>query len=254
MRKQQNFLIKTLAIGCLWIGIGFNGLFSQTLAASLHFLEDEVFQTNVTLPYKADAARTEVLLDNMNALSIGLSVEKVRSLLGSPDEIEAIFKVGERTEELEAFEYVYLIAKEPKLGVDAASADQYLRINFNLSGLLQGAHAQNVEGFHDLVRELGLGFQFSMGLHETVQIDDLLIHLDFILDEAAGSPRAAESMRGEPQSPFALFTLETPERKEDFKLMIDRPSLQGQQSKYYGKYKINMITVSKSERVVLIVE
>jgi hypothetical protein len=251
---MRSTLRNALAVATLWLAIGLNAAHAQSIGEALQYLDAERFQPEVYLPYQADAARSEQLITHMNMLALGQSTEEVRGLLGAPDEIEAVFKVGDRTEELEGFKYVYLFSREKSDEWGQAYNEKFLHLSFNLHGRLEGAEGFMVKGFHELVRELGLGFEFSMGLHETVKIDELFIHLDFILDaEAPASCESAGDREGAAGS-YALFTLTLPDRKDNFKLAMDSPAKRGEQSKNYNKYKISLRAIPNSERVAIIVE
>jgi hypothetical protein len=222
----------------------------QSLAEAMKFLDVARYQPEVYLPYKADQVREQALGANMNSLESGYSTEAVLKTLGAPDEVEPIMVAGDRTEELQGFTYIYLWEREKSDEWGKPYNEKAIRVYFDLSGRLVSAEGYAVPGFHEVVRELGLAFEFTMGLHETVKINDLLIRLDFVLN--GEGPSAGESGASETEtSPSALFSLTMPDRKDNIELSMEGAE---EQSKTYSRYRITLLAIPNSDRVSLIVK
>jgi hypothetical protein len=189
----------------------------------------------------------------MNALETGMTTTEASQLLGAPDEIEALFVQGERTEEIQGFRYTYLLERKRANEWGKAYDERWIHLNFNLSGQLASAEAYAIPGFNELVRELGLGFAFSMGLHETVKINELLIRLDFVLD--AGSASAGEASRAADEAASeARFSASLPDRADNLKLNLGDDAQPTLQTQTYGTYRITLLAIPSGDRVALVVE
>lgn len=226
---------------------------AQSLSEALHFLEGEKFQKEVFLPYQADEARVQSIQEGWNKLEPGQTMEEVRALIGAPDEIEAVFSKGERTEEIRCIQYAYIFKRSRSEEWGKAFDQSLIRLSFNLRGQLVSAQGYATPGFNELVRELGLGFQFEIGLHETVEVNDLLLRLDFLLMEnAAKSPESSDNGRNTSTGSEAAISVILPDRRESFTLELgDDPE---KRFKIYGAYKISLLAVPDKEVAILMVE
>jgi hypothetical protein len=240
-------------IVCVWAMLCTSAM-GQTLSEALHFLEASRYQSEIFLPYTAEPARVAEIQKGWNSLEPGQSTVEVRALMGAPDEIDAVFGKGERTDVMKCFQYTYLFERAKADDWGKAYNEKYIRLSFNLNGQLVSANGFAVKGFKELVREQGLGFQFEIGLHETVRVNDLYIKLDFVL--AADEETAGESS-SERMSPSAgneaLFSVILPDRQDNFKLTLGASNPSGR-FKLYGPYKISLVAVPDSESVILMVE
>lgn len=239
-----------LALWLIWAGTPVCG---QTLSEALHYLEGEKFQEEVFLPYVADEARAQSIHRGWNKLEPGQSMEEVRALIGAPDEIEAVFSKGERTEEIRCIQYTYIFNRTRSEEWGKAYDQSLIRLSFNLRGQLVSAQGYATPGFNELVRELGLGFQFEIGMHETVQVNDLLIRLDFLLMEnEAKRPESSDPGMETSSGSEASISVILPDRKEAFKLALGAdPELR---FKLYGAYKISLLAVPDRDVAILMVE
>jgi hypothetical protein len=251
MRIQQTaaFLLFLLCGGLI-----FSSLQAQTLSEALHYLEASKYQPEVFLPYTADAARIAGIQKGWNELEPGQSIDEVRALIGAPDEIDAVFGKGERTDVMKCFQYTYLFDRAKADEWGKAYNERYIRLSFNLHGQLVSANGFGAKGFKELIREQGLGFQFEIGLHETVRVNDLILKLDFVLtsdDEGAGE--SSSERVGTIVGNDALFSVILPDRQESFKLTLGG-SNPNARFKLHGPYKISLVAVPDSESAILIVE
>ncbi len=250
---RSNLILRYAAICLLCWFWGSGTCVGQSLAEAMHFFEAPLHAQEIYLPYKADLLREEQLRGQMNGLESGMNPDQVRASLGAPDEIEPILVQGDRTEEYSGFQYVYLLEREKSTEWGKAYEEKCLRINFNMSGLLISAEGHAVPGFKEVVREMGLDFAFSMGLHETVKVNDLLIRLDFVLDADAESAGEASS-EADAQFPYGLFSVALSDRSDKLKLSMADGQDAGLQSKTYGQYRITLLAIPSNGRVSLVVK
>jgi hypothetical protein len=237
-----------------WGGLTFTALKAQTLSEALHYLEASKHQPEIFLPYTADAARVAAIQKGWNDLEPGQTTEEVRALIGAPDEIDAVFGKGERTDVMKCFQYTYLFERSKADEWGKAYNERYIRLSFNLNGQLVSANGFAVKGFQELIREQGLGFQFEIGLHETVRVNDLNIKLDFVLtSDEEGAGESSSERVGAAVGNDALFSVVLPDRQDNFKLSLGG-SNPNARFKLYGPYKISLVAVPDEESVILIVE
>lgn len=238
-----------------WLLLMMAGIWAnaQSLSEALHYLEGEKFQKEVFLPYKADEARVQSIQKGWNKLEPGQSMEEVRALIGAPDEIEAVFTKGERTEEIRCIQYAYIFSRSRSEEWGKAYDESVIRLSFNLHGQLVSAQGYATPGFNELIRELGLGFQFEIGLHETVEVNDLRIRLDFLsLENAPKSPESSDNGMNTSHGSEVSISVMLPDRREAFKLYSgDDPE---KLFKIYGAYKISLLAVPDKEAAILMVE
>lgn len=228
-------------------------LTGQSLSEALHYLEASKYQSEIFLPYLADEARVAQIKQGWNKLEPGMATTEVRDLIGPPDEIEAVFGKGERADVMKCFQYTYLFERTKADEWGKAYNERYIRLSFSLAGQLVSANGFAMKDFKELVRELGLGFQFEIGLHETVRVNDLLVKLDFVLlsDEESAAESSSERM-GHAVGNEALLSAVLPDRHGDFKLALG-VGLDAR-SKIYGPYKIHLIALPDTESAILMVE
>src|SRR5687768_6676725 len=116
------------ALAVLLLGVWvFNPLKGQTLSEALHYLEAPKYQPEIFLPYLADQNRTAAIQKGWNELEPGLTVEEVRGLIGAPDEIDAVFGKGERTDVMKCFQYTYLFERAKADEWGKAYHEKYIR-------------------------------------------------------------------------------------------------------------------------------
>ncbi|MFN8395111.1 MAG: hypothetical protein U0176_10720 [Bacteroidia bacterium] len=240
-------------LGGLWLMMAGWTAHAQSLSEALHYLEAEKYQNEVFLPYQADQARIDGIHKGWNKLEPGQTIDEVRALIGAPDEIEAVFTKGERTEEIRCIQYAYIFSRSRSEEWGKAYDQSLIRLSFNLHGQLVSAQGYATPGFNELVRELGLGFQFEIGLHETVEVNDLLLRLDFLLMEnAAKSPESSDNGLDMSTGSEASISVILPDRREAFKLVLgDDPE---KRFKIYGAYKISLLAVPDKDVAILMVE
>lgn len=226
---------------------------AQSLIDAMAYLDGERHQQEIFLPYVAEPARVQHLLKQMNSVAEGQQVAEVRDLLGAPDEINAILLPGDRTDEIEGFQYLYLLERYKSEEWGVAYEERYLSFNFDLSGRLRSAYGLGVKGFHEIVREKGLGLQFSIGLHEAVRIDNLVIRLDFVLDADESQARQPSTHTAKADGPHALLTLTLPDRGDALSFAFDAAAQAGE-ARHYGKYLITLVDITGSDRVTLLVK
>lgn len=241
--------VAMVMLGCGWM----SPMFGQSLSEALAQLEAPRYQTEIFLPYQAPQERKDMIVLHMNSLEAGLTTGEVTSLMGAPDEIIALFAAGDRTEELQGFQYVYLLERSRANDWGRAYDERYIHVNFNLGGQLVSAEGYSMPAFKEVIRELGLGFEFSMGLHETVKINGLLIRLDFI--HGADAQSGAESATGKSDDAAeAIFAVSMPDRADNLKLNMGGESQGSQQTITYGSFRLTLLGIPGTDRVSLIVE
>jgi hypothetical protein len=226
---------------------------AQSLQASLQYIEIEVYQPEIYLPYKADLVREAALRKSMNSLKEGNRPEEVLTLLGAPDEVEAIIVAGDRDDEFQGFIYRYLFDRRKSQEWGKAYDERQFSLQFDLSGHLIASASIGIPDFKEIVRVQGLDMAFCMGLHETVRINELLLRLDFVLD-ATNAASAESAITNEEQGAYALLTAEIGERKEDLRLHLMSEGQDTMPSILFGQYKITLMAITNAHSIRLLVE
>ncbi len=253
MMGMKSIMRIAFCIALGWVIVAPVAVQGQSLSEAFQLLEAERYQPEVYMPYRADEARQQQLITSMNLLETGQPIEEVRQLLGAPDEIHPIFVMGDRTEELHGIQYVYLFSRSKSEEWGLAYHESVIRIDFNLQGQLDAAEGLSVPGFNDLLRAVGLGFDFTMGLHETVKINDLLIRLEVVAGSGDASMAEAAS-NAATENAYAIFTVSLTDRKDNIRLRLDSGQATSEQSKMYNRYRITLNAIPAANRVALVVE
>ncbi len=136
---KVNFIILLILIGCG----NKNSITSENLPTYKKEKDKiigniELYQKNISYPYKATKDREQTILNNIDKLKIGLSKKEVLEMMTKPDEVNLTYKyikvkVGKEAENIVGFSFVYLLRRDVEHGSIIEKNEQGIRIFFDKS-------------------------------------------------------------------------------------------------------------------------
>ncbi len=99
----------------------------------------ELYQKNISYPYKASKERQQIIYNNINKVKVGLSKKEVLEIMTKPDEANLTYKyikvkTGKELENIVGFSLMYLLKREVERGSVIEKNEQGIRISFDKSG------------------------------------------------------------------------------------------------------------------------
>lgn len=86
-------------------------------------------------PYVADEYRKKQIIEGYNTISIGMTCDEVKNILGDPDEIYNLYKSKTAVEEI-GFTYWYILQRLQESGSVLEKEEHLVRINYDLNGIV----------------------------------------------------------------------------------------------------------------------
>ncbi len=117
----------------------------------------ELYQKNISYPYKASKDRQQTILNNINRLKKGMNKQDVIAIMTNPDEANLTYKyikvkTGNESENITGFSLLYLLRKDVEDGSINEKNEQLIRIFFDKSEHLIYT-VSNINGFDNIDKE-----------------------------------------------------------------------------------------------------
>ncbi|MFK7772134.1 MAG: hypothetical protein AB8F94_08340 [Saprospiraceae bacterium] len=110
-------------------------------------------QQSIDYPYVASKQRNTVILENMNMLKKGMTIDQTIALLTNPDEVNLTYKFKKAKFEEDnviGFSVVYLLRRDTEKGSVVEKNEQLLRIHFNDSEKLIWSYSTEIDEFREI--------------------------------------------------------------------------------------------------------
>ncbi|GGG46896.1 hypothetical protein GCM10010976_17910 [Bizionia arctica] len=114
----------------------------------------ELFQKNIKYPYKASEKRKMTILNNMNKLEKGMTMEQVIELMTLPDDVNLTYNFKKaKSDNVTGFSLVYILRRNIESGSVLEKNEKLLGIHFDNYEKIIWSYSIDIEEFRAIEKE-----------------------------------------------------------------------------------------------------